>query len=219
MNKGLLRPFRGFLTPGLYFSTGYCLCLLNFDSTPTDVGSYFEIWLITPEDKRILYIDPEAAGRIVGTFHDFHEIVASNITSKWTNAGTLHVDMNAMDETTLDLHVQLGSSLGARILNTIIRITPRALMLTSPMIAVSEISLNLLLGLGVLKIAGKTETGKGYLNEADKLAVVKEASALLNGSDLGELACPPKPILFGDVKVPDRAFFSFGTLHLEYTDT
>lgn len=217
MNKSLLRPFRGFLTPGLYFSSGYCLWLLNFSSTPTDLGAYSEIWLITPEDKRILYVDPEAAGPIVGIFHDFHEVVGASVTWEWPDSDTLHVGMKATDGTTLDLRVSLGSSLGTSILNAVLRITPRALMRTSPMVAISEISLNLLLGLGGLKIAGRTEKDKAYLNEADRLAVVKEASARLNDEDLGKLARPSKPILFGDAKVPNRAFFSFGTLNLEYT--
>jgi hypothetical protein len=216
MNESLLRPFRGFLTPGLYFSSNYCLWLLNFSSTPTDLGAYSEIWLITPEDKRILYVDPEAAGPIVGTFHNFHEMVGASVAWEWSASDTLHVDMKAMDETTLDLHLGLGSSLGTRILNPVLKITPQALMRSRPMVAISEISLNLLLGLGGLKIAGKTETGKAFLNEADRLAIVKEASARLNHEDLGALTRPPKPILFGDAKVPNCAFFSFGTLNLEY---
>lgn len=217
MNKSLLRPFRGFVIPGMYFSSGYCLCLFNFSSTPTDLGAYSDIWLITPEEKRILYTDPEAAGAIVCTFHDFHEVVGASLVWEWSTSETFHVGMEAMDGTTLDLQVSLGSSLGTRVLNAVTKITPRALMMTSPMVAISEISLNLLLGLGGLKIVGRTETGKAYLNEADRLAVVKEASARLNDRDLGKLTRPPKPILFGQVRVPNRALFSFGTLHLECT--
>jgi hypothetical protein len=216
MNNTVLRPFRGFLSPGLYFSSGNCLLLVSFSSTPTDLGAYTEIWLITPDNQRILYVDPEAAGSVVGTFHDFHRMAGASVASEWSDSDTLRVRMQAMDETTLDLRVRIGPSLGTRILNPVLKITPRALMRTGPMVAISEMSVNLLLGLGGLKLAGQTETGKAYLNEADRLAVVKEASAKLNQEDLGELCCPPKPILFGDIKVPNRACFSFGALNLEY---
>ena len=91
--------------------------------------------------------------------------------------------------------------------------------MTNPMVAVSEISLNGLLGLGGLKIAGRFETGKAYLNQADHLAVVKETTAKFNGNDLGELTRPPKPILFGQFKVPNRALFCRGILHLEYAES
>ena len=128
----------------------------------------------------------------------------------------LHVGMEVMDSTTLDMQVTLGSSLGTNVLNTVIKLVPPTLMLTSPMMSVAETSLNFLLGLGGVKIAGRFETGKAYLNQAERLAVVKEARAKLNGTDLGELTTPPEPILFGEFKVPNRALFSRGTLHLEY---
>jgi hypothetical protein len=218
MNTKRLLPFRGFLTPGLYFSSGYCLFLINFDSTPTEVGAYFEVWLVTPDDKRVLYVDPEAAGPIVCIFHQFDEVVGASLVSEWVDADTLHVRMKAVDDTDLNVHVQLGSSRAAGILNALLKVTPRAAKLSRPMVMLSEIAINALLGLGWAKLAGKTETGKDYLAEADKLAVVKEASARLNGVDLGALSRPRQPILFGDLKVPNRALLSFVTLNLEYEE-
>jgi hypothetical protein len=66
-------------------------------------------------------------------------------------------------------------------------------------------------------IRGKTETGKAYVTEADKLAVVREVSAVLNGEDLGALTRPPQPIYFGPSRVADRPVFAFGTANLELT--
>jgi len=219
MNKSLLRPFRGFLIPGMYFSTGYCLMPLNFSSTPTNLGAYSEIWLITPEGKRILYVDPEAAGDIVCTFHHCHEVVAASLDWEWSTPEKLHIGMEAKNSSTLDMQVILGSSLGTGVLNAVIKFVPQKLMMTRTVMAFSEICLNMLLGLGGLKIAGRFETGKAYVNQAEHLAVVKEATAKLNGSDLGELTRPLKPILFGQFKVPNRALFCRGILHLEYAES
>jgi hypothetical protein len=126
--------------------------------------------------------------------------------------------MEAGDGTTLDLRLSLGSSPATTLLNTVVAITPQALMRTRPVLAVSDIGFNLLLGLGGVHITGTTETGKPYVTEANRLALVKHASAQLNGEDLGALAQPPKSLFFGPSRVADRAILAFGTVHLAVTE-
>ena len=215
MNKNL-RPFHGFFSPGLYFTSGHGMRLYNFTSTPTDVEAFFQIWVMTPRGKKVLYVDPEAANAIISTWYSFDEVVGSTISWGWSESDTLHIDVEADDDTTLELRLTLGSSLATAILNTIITITPRALMRTRPMLAISGLSFNLLLGLGGVHIKGETETGKEYVTEA-RLAVVKDASAVLNDEDLGPLTRPPRPIYFGPSRVADRPVFAFGTARLEVT--
>lgn len=216
MNKNL-RPFHGFFSPGLYFASGHGMRLYNFTSAPTDVDPFFQIWMMTPAGKKILYVDPVAARAIVSTWYSFDEVVESSISWEWPESDTLHVDVEAHNGTTLELQLTLGSSLATAVLNTIIAITPRALMRTRPMLAISGLSFNLLLGLGGVHIKGETETGKDYVTEADKLRVVRDASAVLDGEDLGPLTRPPAPITFGPSKVADRPVFAFGTAYLEVT--
>lgn len=216
MNKNL-RPFNGFFSPGLYFASGHGMRLYNFTSAPTDVDPFFQIWVMTPEGKKILYVDPEAAKAIVSTWYSFDEIVGSIISWEWPESDALHVEVEGDDGTALELRLTLGSSLATTILNTIIAITPRAVMRSRPMLAISGLSFNLLLGLGGVHIKGETETGKEYVTEADKLRVVRDASAVLNGEDLGALSRPPGPICFGPSKVADRPVFAFGTAYLEVT--
>jgi len=125
--------------------------------------------------------------------------------------------VKTVDGTILDLHLVLGSSLATTILNTIVKITPQALMRTRPMLAISDISFNLILGLGEAHIAGKTETGKAYVTKAERLALVKKALVILNGEDIGTLTHSPKPIFFGPSRVANRPIFAFGTVNLEDT--
>lgn len=218
MNKRLLRPYRGFFSPGLYFTSGHGMRIYNFTSTPKDVGAFFQVWMMTPEGKKILYVDPEAAGDIVSTWYNFDDVVGASISWEWLEEDTININMETMDGTTLDLQLDLGSSLGTIILNTIVKITPQFIMSTQPMLAISNISFNLLLGLGGVDIAGKTETGKDYVTEADRLTIVKKASAKLNGEDLGVSTQPPKPIFFGPSKVANRPIFAHGTVNLEDTN-
>jgi hypothetical protein len=216
MNESPLRPYRGFFSPGLYFTSGHAMRLYNFTSAPTEVAAFFQLWLMTPEDKQVLYVDPEAAGGIVATwYYFFDETFSASISWEWRDGDTLHTHMEAVDGTIFDLHMGLGSSLATGLLNTIVKITPQPLMRTRPMLAISDASFNLLLGLGGVHIAGKTETGKTYRTEADRLALVKHASATLDGEDLGPLTPPPEPLFFGPSRVADRPIFAFGTVYLE----
>ena len=220
MSNPHLRPFIGYLNPGMYFSSGHIICIYAMESTPVDPSSYFELWVIAPDGKRTLYIDPKEAGHNVAIFHDMDETVATEIVREWPESNTLHVSATGTDETKIDLRVNLGSTLGTAILNATIRMTPSALARTRLMSAISTTSLNLLVTRGGPKVAGRTETDRAYLVEPRKLAIVKAASATINGDDLGELVRPPRPIVFGgDVVIPNRSFFSFGTLNLEYAES
>ena len=114
MNRRRLRPARGFFSPGIYFSSGHCVWLFNWESTP--VGPYTHVWVISPEDRRSLYVDPVEAGQSVCLFHDFDNVVGSNLDWRWSDAKTLSVDMRAADETVLELSVTLGTPLAARLI-------------------------------------------------------------------------------------------------------
>ena len=220
VSNGHLRPFIGYLNPGMYFSSGHTICIYAMESTPTDPSSYFELWVIAPDGKRTLYIDPSDAAHNVTIFHDMDETVGTDIVQEWPDSSTLHVSATGTGESEIHLVVNLGSTLGSAILNATIKMTPSVLARTRLMSAISTISLNLLVTRGGPKVAGRTETGRAYLVEPRKLATVKSATATINGDDLGELARPPRPIVFGgDVVIPNRSFFSFGTLNLEYSES
>ncbi|MGD1995018.1 MAG: hypothetical protein PVI59_17630 [Anaerolineae bacterium] len=114
-----LRPFDGFFSPGLYFTSGHGMRLYNFTSTPRDVEAFFQIWMMTPAGKKILYVDPEGASAIISTWYTFDEVVGSSISWEWPDSDTLDVDVEADDGTTFDLRLVLGSSLATALLNTI----------------------------------------------------------------------------------------------------
>lgn len=51
------------------------------------------------------------------------------------------------------------------------------------------------------KVAGRTEIGESYRFEADRIAVVTEATATLDGDDIGSATAPDHSIEFGDVTI------------------
>ena len=216
MKKSALSPFRGFFSPGLYFPTGHAMRLYNFTSTPPSADPFFQIWLAMPEGKQILYVDPESAATVVAQWYRFDETVGADIAWAWHTSNELEIEMKAHNGTTLDLTLQLGSSAATALLNTMVRLAPRWMLYAGPMLAVSSLSFNVLLGLGGVHIAGETETGKPYVTEADELAVVRQASATLNDKDLGDFAQPPRPISFGPSRVANRPVVARGTARLAY---
>ena len=209
-----LRPFRGFLTPGICFASGHCIWLLQFSSTPTAIEAYDEIWVITPDRERILYVDPTEAGPYVETYHEFDRVIGATIT--WSEAGTDGVEMHleAEDGTTLDLRADLGASTGTRLLTAITSLTPQPVLRTSIGGAISNLTFDLLMDSNGLKVVGKTDTREPYRVEADSLRVITSAAATLNDEDLGAVQPPTRSIEFGDAIVPNEPFFVFGDLYL-----
>lgn len=216
MNRNSMRAFGGFFSPGLYFADGYGMRIYNFTSTPAGIRPFFQIWLRMPSGQRVLYVDPQEAGEIVSRWYHFDRIVGVNSAWNWLDSVRLHLQMAASDDQSLELDLSLGSSWATRLLNGMIKTMPRALMRSRPMLTVSSLSFNLLLGLGGVSIAGKTDTGKAYVTEADSIATVTAASAKLNGRSLGRLGPPPEPLFFGTSRIAARPIFAFGTATIEY---
>lgn len=116
--------------------------------------------------------------------------------------------------TTLDLRANLGASPGTRLLTLVTSLTPKPLLRTSLGETISNLSFGLLMDANGLKVAGKTETHEPCRVEADSLRTVISASATLNGEDLGDICPPNRMIGFGDAKVPNEPFVTFGDLYL-----
>ena len=209
-----LQPFHGFLTPGICFASGHCIWLLQFSSTPTAIEAYDEVWILTPDGERVLYVDPADAGPYVETYHEFDRVIGGTIS--WKEAGTDGVEMHLEgdEETTLEVRADLGTSTGTHLLTAITSLTPQPILRTSIGGAISNLTFDLLMDANGLKVVGETDTREPYRVEADALRVVTSAAATLNGEDLGAVQPPTRSIEFGDAIVPDEPFFVFGDLYL-----
>lgn len=209
-----LQPFHGFFTPGICFTSGYCLCLYKWSSSPTVLDAYESIFVLTPNGGRRLYADPAEAGPYVETYHEFDRTCEA--TTTWTQATEegmeLHLEGN--DGTRLHLRADLGTSAGTRLLTAITSLTPTPMLRTSLGEAISNLSFGLLIAANGLKVVGRTDTHEPYRVEADSLRTVTGASATLNGEDLGDVCSPDRPLGFGDARVPNVPLFAFGDLYL-----
>lgn len=98
---------KGFMIPGLYFSEGYSVWLLNWDETPTASPYLTQLWLFHPDGKRVCYLDPVEERDFFNTYHNFDEVVGANIVVSETKEG-LEVKVKSRDE--IRLKVKKGSS-------------------------------------------------------------------------------------------------------------
>lgn len=198
----------------LCFESGHCIWLLEFPSTPTRFDSYTELWIITPDGKRILYTDPKAATEEVLKYHDFDQTNSASITCD-TSHSQISVTMEATDGTSLELTASASQTFGTRVLNTVIALTPAVILQSRMGTTISTLSLNLLLDANGLIVAGRTETDRRYRLDAERIQRITDASATLDGSELGALDSPTRPIEFGDAKTTADALYVPGTLNLE----
>lgn len=213
-----LRRFHGRFTSGICFDSGHCVWVFNWERTPTSIGSYSDVWVITPDGDRLLYADPPEAGPFVEKYHDFDRTNGATIAWDRLDDSAVELRLDGEDDTSLELRVELGSSPATRFLNTVSALTPSPVLRTSIGQAISNLSLASVMDVNGLKVAGTTETGEPYRFEADRMRVVETASAALNGTELGEFGPPDRPIEFGDVKTPDDPFFAVADVYLRPPD-
>ena len=205
-----LRPFGGYLCPGLYFSSGYALWLFEFTETPLDVGPYREVWLVTPTGRRYLWVDDPTARPVATRFHEFDVVNHAEVQWTWTEE-TLRVVVDAADLSTLEVDLEFETTVGVHLVNLLLALTPNWFRRTRPGMAAADLHLKLL-GLGGLESAGRTETGTRYCGVVDRVAVVTGGSACLNEVDLGTVTAPSAPVPFGDVTVPQRPVVALGRI-------
>lgn len=212
--SGTLGAFTGTFVPGLCFESGHCFWFLAFTDTPTRFDAYTELWIITPDGERVLYTDPEPATEEVQKYHDFDQVNGATISCDIAHS-RFGVTMEATDGTDLELTASAGQTIETRILNTVIALTPDAILQSSTGTTVSTRSLNLLLDANGLKVAGRTETDRRYRLDAERIQQITDASGTIDGRDLGGLSPPNRPIEFGDAKTTADPLYVPGILHLE----
>lgn len=210
-----LRPFHGIQIPGICFESGHCIWLLAFTETPTEIPSYVEVWLISPDGRTTLLIDPDEATPTVEQYHEFDDVRGGRIDVSLPDQETIRV---AVREAGLDLEWSLThrQTLRTRAVSRLLNATPKRIARNRMGAVAGSAALNLLLPVNGLRVAGRTDTGRRYRSEPVRITVGTDASATLDGTDLGGLTAPDRSISFGDLRVPDRPLVAVGDLFLEY---
>jgi hypothetical protein len=220
MDLSLLKAYHGYQSSFIPFSSAYYLYLASWDNTPTSFSSFSNLWVVTPEDKRILFADPPGSSEIVCIYHDFHEVYSASISLDWVSENHLLIQcVSHNGDYELYVEFYLHETLSSRLLVALASSPPTRFMISKPMVAISNFLVNLLVTKGGSTMFGKTETGQPYYNGAvDRLMLVKKGSATMNGKELGNVSSPTWPIEFGDTCPSVQPVIKLGTLYIPYEE-
>lgn len=214
--RGQMRPFRGAISPGIGFESGHVIWLFRFEATPTPVGPYTEIWIESPDGEVTLYADPDEAVEYVTAYHEFDRVEPADVDWRQFDHERIDVAMAGGDGATLTLRASLAATVRTRVMDVLGAVAPDALLRHPAGGTVSSALFNSLMQPGGTKLLGRTETGRRYRGDADRLLTVERATATLDGSDLGDIVRSPSSRAFGDVRTAVEPYVVFGRLHLEY---
>lgn len=220
MDLSLLKAFHGYQSSIIPISSGYYFYLASWDRSPTEFPRFSNIWLVTPEDKRMLFSDPPATSGIVCIYHEFHEIYGASIVLNWASEKQLNVQCKTLDDVyKLNVEFHLHEPLTSRLLVAIGSSPPTRFRISKSMVAVSNFLVNLLVAKAGSTLVGKTETGQPfYHGETERLFQVVGGSISLNGEDIGTFTSPTWSIEFGDAVPFVKPVVKLGTLYIPFEE-
>ena len=220
MDVPSLKPYHGYQSSIIPFSTGYYTYVASWDRTPTRFPSFSNVWVVTPEDKRMLFADPPASSEVVCLYHDFDEIHGASISLDWASDDRLRVECSSLNgEHEVELEFHLHETLGSRLLVAAAGGPPTRFMVSRPMAGLSDFFVNLLVAKGGSKMVGRTETDQPFYNAAsERVMRIARGSGTMNCEKLGVVSPPTWPVEFGDGVPYMRSAIKLGTLYVPFEE-
>lgn len=197
---------RGWGVFGLPFASGHVLALRVFPQG--SFGPYRTVWHRDAEARWSIYADAErvelACPRYYGPACEY--VGAARIDLEWTGPRTLHV---AMDEPALDWTLTAARSPVMGVLNPISAALPHSSWRPRALVRARE-RLAQALGMGRLQMSGVMPSGHTGLLMPQRMYLVHQASAVLEGVDLGHPTRLPEGPAIGGVPLPARGVLAIG---------
>jgi hypothetical protein len=213
-----LKPYHGYQSSIIPLSSNYYYYLASWDRTPTQFPRFSNVWLVTPENKRILFSDPPGSSEIVCLYHVFDEIYGASIRLDWISDTQFNVQCESIDEVyKLNAKFYINEPLTSRLLLALGSGPPTQFRISRAMVAITNFLVNSLVAKGGSVLLGKTETGQPfYHGDAERLFQVLSGSVSLNGEDLGTFTNPTWSIEFGDAVPYFIPVVKLGTLYIPF---
>ena len=218
MDISALKQFHGIQSSITALSSRYYLYLASWDKTPTEFPRFSNIWLVTPDDHRILFSDPPKSSSIVCIYHDFDEIIGSSINVNWIAEDHLQVRCNSVDDLhTLEFDFLVKETVSSKILISVASGPPTPFKVSRPMIKLSNFLVNKIIAGSGSVFVGVTETGQPfYHGDTERLYHITQGSVIYNNKDIGMVSKPTWPITFGDAVPFVKPTIKLGTLHIPF---
>lgn len=171
-----LLPFKGFIIPGLHFSD-CSIWILNWETSPTPINKMIEVWVLWHNGKKRCYINPSEANTIFQKYHDFDEVIPSNINLSERGLN-ISVEVEIDKSIILSMELSRRQTIKYRLLNVILKYTNKD--------RIAE--------------RGRTETGMYYKSIPQKINSLTILKAKLNNKELNLTKDAPIKYSLGDGK-------------------
>jgi len=177
---------KGYMIPGLYFESGYCVWILRWMENPTKSPSLTEVWVFGPDGRRTCYIDPGTEIGFFKKYHAFDEVLGASIDATESKR---EMSVVVRGNQQIEIKIRTGFSLAYALTNRILS--------------------------GKHARLGRTETGRATHHTPHRIRRIRDASVRIGGNDLGRLKKLDKDITVGDGKASRIPLVCYCTLGLE----
>jgi hypothetical protein len=192
---------------GLPFDSGHVLALRVFPEN--DFSPYRTLWHRDPEGRWAIYVDGESADTACPRYYGpaCAHVGYAKIQLEWTGPTSLRV---SVDRPALEWTLTAHETPVLRVMN---RVGPRMPLSTwrSPrLLAAREVMARRLVGIGRIKMSGTMPSGHRGILMPQRMYLVDETSAVLDGVDLGRATRVDVNPTIGEVPLPARGVLAVG---------
>ena len=206
---------RGWGVFGLPFDSGHVLALRIFPEN--DFAPYRTLWHRGPEGQWSIYVDgprlDTACPRYYGPACRYTGF--TRIDLEWTGPAALRVTMR---DPSLDWRMVATETPTLRALNAINHRLPLWTWRYGPLVRARELLARQVLGMGDIRLSGTMPSGHKGTLMPQRMYIIDEATAVLDGQDLGRPATVGVNPRIGDVPLPARGVLAIGQAAWEILD-
>lgn len=202
----------GYAIVGQPLESGDLLCLRQFPVSTFGPG-YVSVWHRSPDGEWTIYttISPElSCPRFIGAA--VSRVVQTDISADWTGPSDLAVDVPAAN---LRWRMRVSSTLVTMMMNAMMGVMPSALFRSDPVLSAMSAMSTAMLGAGDLRLRGHMPNRQWFQAGPRRVWVVSEASATLDGRNLGGAAPLKTQVRLGEVPMPQRGLLMVGAFSFE----
>jgi hypothetical protein len=184
----------------LPFESGHVLALRVFPQN--DFGPYVAVWHRDPSGRWAIYVDgarlDTSCPRYFGAVCDHTGFADIEVT--WTGRNSLHIRMG---EPELDWAVSAYSTLALTFFNAVGSRLPAASWRPRALVRAREFAAKQF-GMGKIQLAGATPSGHSGQMMPERMYLIDQSTAVLEGVDLGRpIRLPQNPVI-GTFPLPAR---------------
>jgi hypothetical protein len=192
---------------GLPFDSGHVLALRVFPDN--DFAPYHTLWHRTPEGEWSIYVNGARLEAACPRYYGpacMHTALA-RINLEWTGPAALRV---TMDAPRLEWRLVATETPVLRVLNAAGARLPMWTWRSGALLRARELLAEYVLHLGAIRLAGTMPSGHAGILMPQRMFFIDEATAVLDGQDLGRPSrVAPNPRI-GEVPLPARGVLAIG---------